>query len=83
MYNTSCATYRHVYGDHTKAYKCSSITPFTALWSITQGEQETHDKETNIEVVENDIDDLDTFQFKGRLFQGIRQDTKRDIVVCL
>ena len=53
------STYRHVGSDNGESDHRKCISPFRALRSVTQSKEIAHDKKTEIEVVENQVDDVD------------------------
>lgn len=52
-------TYRHIHRYNRKPNERACIRPFTALRSVTQSKDETHDKQAEIEIVDDEVEDLD------------------------
>lgn len=52
-------TYRHIHGNHRKPDECTHVHPLAALRSIAKSENEAHDEETEVEVVDNEVENLD------------------------
>ena len=73
----------HVSRDNREPYKCSRVSPLAALWTISQSQDETHEEEAKVEVVEDDIDDIDTGEIVAVVLQGVGQDGESDVIVCL
>ena len=62
-------TYGHVYGDHCEADEGHRVEPFCSLRPVTQGQQETHDQQTQIHVFKDDIQNVDAIaELEGRVF---------------
>lgn len=76
-------TYCHVNSDNTESDEGCSVSPLTPLRPITQREEETQDEETEVEVVQYDVRDVDALQVEISLLQRCRQDDECDIVVGL
>ena len=64
-----------------RALERERIAPFRALRTVTESENEAHDEQTKVEVVDGNIGDIDPFELKCRVFQHRRGDVERDVVV--
>ncbi len=51
--------YRHIHRDERKSDERESIEPFCTLRPVAERQDVTHDEQTEIEVLQDDVDDVD------------------------
>lgn len=73
---------RHIDRNEGKPDQGKGVPPFRTLRPITEGEDETHDEQAKIEVVDEDIGDVDAFEVESWVFKGGGEDREGDVVVC-
>lgn len=52
------SAHRHVDCDYTETDERQGVSPFRPLGSIAQREQETQNEETNVEVIEDNVENV-------------------------
>lgn len=65
-------THRHVDGNDRKPYKRTCISPLGSLWSITEGKEVTHDEETEVQIIEDKVDNMDSSDVEALVLHGVR-----------
>jgi hypothetical protein len=80
---TRRTTHSHVNRDNSKPNDSRRVPPFAALRSVAQRQYEAHDEETEVDVIQDGVRDIDPLEIESGIFQRLGEDDECNVVVSL